>query len=171
MVVISDEDDDSGTNPISQPEFVDWLLNLKYAPDMVNFSSIVTPVGGCIDASEEGIEYLEVTEAVGGISWSICNSNWALVLDELGMQASGLKREFFLSELPVIESIEVWVEFEGVTRVFDRGSCEDCYEYIDSRNSIVFNQFVPEPLAEVFIEYDVLAAQQGSPGDEVSTDP
>jgi len=160
VVVISDEDDYSGNNPISRTEFINWLLNLKYSPDMVNFSSIVGPVGSCPTAIQAGLDYLAVTEAVGGISWSICNSNWAQVLDELGMQAAGLKREFFLSELPVIGTIDVWVVFEGVTYVFDRGSCDDCYTYSESRNSISFNTYVPEPLAEIFIEYDVLAAQQ-----------
>jgi hypothetical protein len=171
VIVISDEDDDSGSSPISQQEFVNWLLNLKYSPDLVSFSSIVAPVGGCSSAPEAGIEYLEVTEAVGGISWSICNSDWAVVLDELGMQAAGLKREFFLSELPVVASLEVWVEDEGITYVFDRGACEDCYEYSRSRNSIRFNTYVPEPLAEIYIEYDVLAAEQDVESDDEESDP
>jgi hypothetical protein len=100
--------------------------------------------------------------------WSICSSDWSTVLDELGMQAAGLKREFFLSQLPVEDSIEVWVVYEGVTYTFQEGSCDDCYTYNAARNSITFNTYVPDPLAEVFIDYDVLAAVQ--PGDDDDDD-
>jgi len=166
VVLISDEDDYSGNNPVSRTEFINWLLNLKISPDMVNFSSIVGPPGSCSTAAEEGTDYIAVTSAVGGIMWSICSSDWATVLDELGMQAAGLKREFFLSQLPVISTIEVWVVFEGVTYTFDEGSCDDCYTYNAARNSVTFNTYVPDPLAEVFIDYDVLAGQQYDDEDE-----
>jgi hypothetical protein len=165
VVVISDENDYSGNTPVTRNEFVDWMLNLKTSPDKVNFSSIVGPPGGCPTAIEAGTDYISVTNSVGGILWSICNNDWATVLDELGMQASGLKREFFLSQLPVVDSIEVWVVFDGITYTFDEGECDDCYTYDPARNSITFNTFVPDPLAEVHIEYDVLAAEQPSDDD------
>jgi hypothetical protein len=165
VILVSDEDDYSGNQPVSRNEFIDWMLNLKASSDMVNFSSIVGPIGNCSTAYEEGTDYIAVTDAVGGIVWSICTDDWAGLLGELGMQAIGLKREFFLSELPVVDTLEVWVVFEGVTYTFDDGSCEDCYTYNASRNGITFNTYIPEPLAEVFIEYDVLAAQQYNDGD------
>ena len=170
VVVISDEDDYSANNPVSRTEFINYLLNLKVSPDMVNFSSIVGPPGSCSTAAEEGTDYIAVTNAVGGIMWSICSSDWATVLDELGMQAAGLKREFFLSQLPVISTIEVWVVFEGVTYTFDEGSCDDCYTYNVARNSVTFNTYVPDPLAEVFIDYDVLAGQQYGDDDDDDDD-
>jgi hypothetical protein len=160
VIVISDEDDYSGSNPVTRNEFISWMLNLKTSPDKVNFSSIVGPPGGCPTAVEEGTDYISVTNSVGGILWSICNTDWSTVLDQLGMQASGLKREFFLSQLPVIGTIDVWVVFDGITYTFDEGSCDDCYTYDPARNSITFNTYVPDPLAEVHIEYEVLAAQQ-----------
>ena len=169
VIVISDEDDYSGNSPVSRTEFINYLLNLKVSPDMVNFSSIVGPPGSCSTAAEEGTDYIAVTAAVGGIMWSICSSDWATVLDQLGMQAAGLKREFFLSQLPVVDSIKVWVVFEGVTYTFQEGGCDDCYTYDAARNSITFNTYVPDPLAEVFIEYDVLSAQQVGGDDDDDT--
>ncbi len=157
IVVISDEDDYSGTTPISLPDFKTWLSNEKPNLDMLSFSSIVGPIGGCPSSYEAGEEYLDVTAAVGGIEWSICDPNWDQVLEELGMQAAGLRREFFLSEIPVEDSIVVWVEDDGTRTEFVIGLE---YDYDRSRNSISFSSFVPNPLAEIFVEYEVLAGQQ-----------
>jgi hypothetical protein len=157
IVAISDEDDYSGNNPISQTEFISWLQNLKSNADMVSFSSIVAPEGGCNTAIEPGTEYLNVTRAVGGIEWSICNSAWNSVLEELGMQAAGLRREFFLSEVPVEESVSVRVVDDGDELSFERGTD---WDYVRSRNSIRFATYVPNPLSEVFITYTLLSGVQ-----------
>ena len=122
IVAISDEDDYSGNSPVSRNEFISWLTNLKSNPDMVSFSSIVGPEGNCSTAIEPGDEYLAVTRVVGGIEWSICNSAWDSVLEELGMQAAGLRREFFLSEVPVEDSITVKVIDDGDERTFEQGT-------------------------------------------------
>ncbi|MBT3217832.1 MAG: VWA domain-containing protein [Proteobacteria bacterium] len=166
VVVISDEDDYSGNNPISRVEFIDWLRNIKGSPNKVSFSSIVGPPQLCWNAVETGREYIAVTDAVGGIKWSICSQDWAEVLDELGMQASGMEKEFFLTERPVVESIEVRVFDEPYTFtfVYDDGSGEVAPEkgftYDPIRNSISFVEFVPDELAEVIIDYKILSAAQ-----------
>ena len=163
IIAVSDEEDQS--TDIGLNEFINWLVNLKWSVDMVSFSSIVSPGNGCDTTA--GNNYLAVTEAVvdaggGGIEWSICNEQWDSLLEQLGLQASGLKREYFLSELPVIDSIQVWVEEEGVTYTFIEGELPDGdYIYNQARNSIVFNEYVPSPLAEVYVEYDVLSALEG----------
>jgi hypothetical protein len=78
------------------------------------------------------------------------------------MQAVGLKREFYLSQVPVPGSIEVWVEEEGNEYPFYEGPD---WEYSRARNSIRFHAYVPNPLAEVFIEYDALAGYVNPAGD------
>jgi hypothetical protein len=161
VVVISDEPDASTNNPISLNEFIKYLKELKWDSEMVTFSSIVGPPGGCgtaFDGAEEGVGYLEITDEIGGIKHSICTEDWDQVLDELGMQAAGLKREYFLSQLPVPDSIEVRVVFEGNTFQFDEGSD---WTYNGSRNSITFEEYVPDPLAEIKINYELLSAAGG----------
>jgi hypothetical protein len=174
VIVISDEEDQSKNNPVSLEEFKSWLTNLKSNVDMVNFSSIVclsdSDVGGVPCRHEDnagafwanptiGSEYVEVTDTVGGVLWDIRDSNWTQVLEELGMQAAGLKREFFLADIPVPQTISVWVqepaEDGGEIFYFDMG--QD-YDYSPTRNSIKFHTFVPTPLSEVFIEYELLSA-------------
>ncbi len=161
IVVISDEIDYSR---IAVDEFTSWMLGLKEDPNLVSFSSIVGPPGGCATA-EEGVGYLEVTREVGGIDWSICTSDWASLLNELGLRAAGLKREFFLALAPVEDTIDVSVVPPGGGTPM-RFTSDGDYTYSRARNSVTFRDFVPEPLAEVRIAYTVLASEQVPAGTE-----
>jgi hypothetical protein len=168
VIVISDENDSSGANP-SRNEFINFLNGIKLDPDAVTFSSIVGPANGCATA-DPGTEYLAVTDAVGGIVESICVSDWAPVLEQLGLQASGLEREFPLSEVPVEDTLIVWVEDSGY--VYDGINVDDLtngvtqadlcssgacftYEFRPRRNSIAMLDFVPSPLAQVHVAYEI----------------
>ncbi len=153
IVVISDEHDYS--RDVSVAEFVSWMNSLKREDDQTWFSSIVGPDGGCATA-EEGRGYLEVTRQVGGVEFSICEPDYASVLEELGMQAAGLKREFFLSEVPIADSISVSVTTDGEEDRFKDSE----WAYDGVRNSITFASFVPDPLAVVNIVYIPLAEQE-----------
>lgn len=154
VIVVSDEGDYSWR--ITPAELAAYLNGLKPTDDMVTFSSIVSPRPTCWTAAEPGDAYVAVTQAVGGIYWSICNDNWVGVLEQLGMQATGLKREYFLSQLPVVETIQVKIIQEGVTIV---KHYEDDFYYVPERNSIVFHEYVPDPLAELYIEYQTRRSQ------------
>lgn len=166
VVVISDEEDQSNNNP-SLNEFISWISNLKPDLDLVSFSSIVCMTENKINGQycgggmmTLGSEYLAVTNAVGGVKWEIRDTRWDTVLSELGIQALGLKREFFLADIPVPESIEVTVlepaELGGDVFHFELGTD---FEYSATRNSIRFTAYVPPQLSEVVIDYDLLAAQ------------
>jgi hypothetical protein len=173
MIVISDENDYSGNDP-TRNEFVSWAEALKPDADRVTFSAIVGPAGGCATA-EAGSDYLFAVDSIGGISESICRSDWAPVLEALGMQAAGLKREYFLSEVPVPGTIKVWViegdrRFDGIDEAdlvggVDPGDlCEatSCfvYGYDEFRNSVIMRDYVPSPLADVHVSYELLEAFQ-----------
>lgn len=161
IIVISDERDQS--TDVSVNEFINWALGLK--PDgAVYFSSIVGPSpNGCNSANgnaEAGIGYLEVTERVGGIEWSICESDWSDLLAELGLLAAGLKHEFFLSLVPVVDTIEVSVTTPDGSEV---DFAPEDWTYSGVRNSITFVSYLPEPLSVVHITYDVLASSEMDP--------
>ncbi len=161
IIVISDERDYS--RDVTVNEFSNWMTALKPNGNSY-FSSVVGLGNSCINA-ERGTGYLEVTANVGGIEWDICSSDYASLLDQLGLQAAGLKNEFFLSLVPVEESIEVSVtETDGTDTVYSAGSD---WEYSQSRNSISFNEYIPSPLAVVHITYDVLSTA-GDPSVEVT---
>jgi len=179
MIVISDENDYSGGTP-TRNEFVNWADTLKDDPDTLTWSSIVGPRGGCATA-EAGTEYLSLTDTLGGISESICIEDWAPVLEQLGMQAAGLKREYFLSEVPVPGTLTVWVQegrrkIQGIDlAIIEEGAsagdyCEttSCftYEYNMYRNSVVMLDYVPSPLAKVHVKYELLEGWQPGSGEE-----
>ena len=161
IVLISDENDGSGNDVIGKREFAEYLLDLKPSANNVTFSSIVITddlnLGGLVADEQVGSDYLWVTNKVGGIEWDIRSDRWDLVLEQLGVQASGLKREFFLSQLPVENTIQVAVRERQVEYAFDEG---DDWVYDPLRNSVVFNEYIPPALSEVLVTYDVLAALQ-----------
>lgn len=160
VIVISDELDYSANQP-TQNEFINFLTTLKEDPEMVTFSSIVGPRNGCVTAVA-GSDYIAVTEAVGGISYSICETDWTPVLEQLGLQATGLKREYFLSEVPIADTLEVTVvdgeyTYDGALDVCDPSTgCAFTFTYNPVRNSIFLTDFVPNPLADVEIRYTLL---------------
>ena len=167
MVFISDEEDQSTNNP-SNNEFLEWMANHKESPDLVTAHAIVGKPGEVCDAIDSvGTRYLGYASATGGIGFSLCEPDWAPLLDELGLQTSGLRQEYFLSRIPELDPLGLEVEVHYVNDAgvlvkleFDvcladdvgvDPSCE--VQYNGGRNSITFLEFVPEPQAEVIVTY------------------
>lgn len=151
IIVISDERDWS--HDVTVNEFSSWMTALK--PDGATYFSSVVGLGNGCPTAERGTGYLEVTGNVGGIEWDICSTDYASLLDQLGLQAAGLKNEFFLSLVPVESSIAVSVtDPEGGVTDYSAGSD---WTYSQSRNSVSFSSVFPDPLSVVNITYDVLS--------------
>ncbi len=184
-IVVSDETEQSGNDP-SQPEFIEMMRNLKADPDMVTFSSIVGPnPSGC--TTETGApamaapRYISATEQIGGMHHSICEEDWVPILRELGLQAAGMRVEYFLSEAPDPASLQVWavvppLDDGGEPYVYDgipvhvaegqdrfeacpAGTCFT-YEYNPVRNSITLMDYVPPALTEMHMTYEVLSEKE-----------
>jgi len=169
-IIISDEPDSTPNNVIPLDEFKGWYEDLKHDPGDRTFS-------GIIDLNV-GKDYKNVSDAVGGIVWDIQAADWEQVLDQLGVQAAGLKREYFLSHLPVAGTVKVSVDdyTSGANLKFTEGFLDpetglmtdttgDGYPdgdwtYNPDRNSITFATYIPTALSTVVIDYTVLASQQ-----------
>jgi hypothetical protein len=166
IIVVSDESDYSGTDPISIGEFEDYLNNKRADPDKVSFHGIVTPPPPtplCAGVASPGTRYVDVINAVGGVYWSLCSNDWSGALEAIGLQTAGLKREYFLTQLPVEGTVKVSVEYLGATQVFteyDPNTGLGDWTYSPSRNSVTFTEYVPESGANVEIAYDVLSASE-----------
>ena len=120
ITVVSDEDDHSRATPVSKDEFVAYLNSARPVDEMVSFNSIVNPPPGNL-INQAGEAYLYVTDHVGGLKRDIALGAWSSMLDDLGLQAAGLRREYFLSQLPVDGTIEVEVTIDDVVEVYDEG--------------------------------------------------
>lgn len=170
MVFISDEEDQSGGVPVSMSEFRNWMRNLKQTPDMVTAHAIVgIPGQSCAASDTPGTQYLNYANFTGGVVFNLCETNWAPLLDELGLQTSGLKREYFLSKIPVTSpwSLEVKVvtkteagqpvtiQFPSCLAGTEEESATCRVTYNPGRNSIVFLDYVPDPFAEIKVKYNI----------------
>jgi hypothetical protein len=155
-IVVSDEQDWTEDSIVSTPEFINWYDGQKLEADERTFSSVV-------DFTDHS-EYENVTEDIGGILWNINEGDFARVLDLLGVQTAGLKREFFLSQLPEPGTIDVNVDdTSGVTFHFVEATGDPLvgdWTYDRSRNSITFLSYLPDELAQVRIRYTILASVQ-----------
>lgn len=152
VMLISDEPDYSRPSKITKDEFVEYMNGMRADQETVTFNSICTPPNVPLYG---GDDYVYITNRVGGILKDIREDDWLPVLEALGMQAAGLKREFFLSHLPVVDTIEVQLhDTDGNIIPFEK----DAYDYSEIRNSITFETFVPDPLDTVVIRYTLLSA-------------
>jgi hypothetical protein len=150
VIVISDEHDSSDMAGVGVDDFVGWLKDVKFDPSLVSYSTIVGPMpDGCATA-QPGAGHVEVTEAIGGVNWSICDSQWERLLEELAVQSAGLQREFYLSEIPTEGTIEVRV-LEG--EVWTEFAVDTDWVYDAARNSVRFVEYVPPPLSQVEVTY------------------
>jgi len=155
LIVVSDEDDNSGPWPITETGFVDFLLSLDR--HITTFSSIVGPPtllgGNRFDCrAEPGIGYLELTRRIGGVAWSICEDDWVRLLDELGFVTVGLRRSFSLRRPAEVRTVRVELEVDGEAReVFG-----DEWSYVDPPGAVRFGEAsIPPPGAIVRVRYTV----------------
>lgn len=167
VTVVSDEND--WHSEIARDDFIAWMNGLRWSARMVTFSSIVGPITGCPAVGSPGTEYLAVTAAVGGVEWPICSDDWVTVLDTLGFTAIGLSREFYLSRLPVVGTLSVSLDVDGVVQNnFVEGMD---WTYSAARNSLTFVEQVPDALTTVVLRYQVLSSlENGESGDATITE-
>lgn len=192
VVFLSDEDDESGDDPIAEADFVPWLAGLKEDPlsqlrvhaivadaltrpngePLVREDGSLIPCSGSPDRPEVGgigEAYVGYAEAFGGVTYSICEKTWKPALEAIGFDSAGYSREFYLAEVPVTDSVGVrTIDFHG--EVDEEGNpvvSEKVFKerldwaYDRARNSIRFiDAYYPGPLAEVFIDYEVLSDAQ-----------
>ena len=77
-----------------------------------------------------------------------------------------MRTEFFLSEVPVQKTIEVWVTLpdEMVYQLHN----ESDFTYSEIRNSITLLNYVPPQFATVEIEYVLLSSYLGQLDDDMA---
>jgi hypothetical protein len=164
LIFVSDDDDNSYPDPVTLIEFREWLRTHKTNPDLLRAHALIWPPGvSCSSGAAQGPLYRSYATLTGGVVGNICASSWDPFLERLGLATVGLKREFFLTTLPRINTIEVTVRRvvetgDIVTLRFD--SClageeeEPCdVEYVPGRNSMVFREFLPASHDEIFLHY------------------
>jgi hypothetical protein len=179
VIFVTDDFDESDQDHLSTADFLTWLDNLKQPPLDALVHAIIDPPGyfdacNASENSRDGDDYAYYAEATGGLQQCICEPDWGPFMTEVGILAGGLKREFFLTDLPLLDpwtlEVEVITTVDDVpsTRAFatchandppDTPECEVMYQ--PGRNSITFLDYVPPPFAEVNISYALASAGAG----------
>ncbi len=152
IIVISDERDSSDMDGVDEDVFLDFIDDVKFEPGMAQYSVVVGPPEGCPTA-DPGNGYNDLSATVGGIQWSICDNRWEDMLEELAMYSAGMKKEFYLSAPPVVETISVFSkEADGTYLDWEK---DVDYLYDATRNSIEFVDYMPPPYTQIVIDYDI----------------
>ena len=157
IVFVSDEEDQSRADLTF---FIDFFSSIKGTLNDTLFhaSAIVGPPGGCSSSDGDAVEgerYIGVSDATGGETASICDSEFSSALESIGTRAFGLRRQFFLSRVADPATVEVFdlASCGGSSRT-PRGSG---WTYDRDANAIVFDEGA-EPLADECFEVEYEAA-------------
>ena len=106
VIIVSDEDDHS-MGPVRY--YGRFLEHFKGAgnENMVSVSAIVGQAPDGCPGAEAGTRYLQAQVDTGGLFHSICSEDYGPIVEELGINAAGLRRKFYLSETPQADTIDV----------------------------------------------------------------
>ena len=110
------------------------------------------PPTGCASATgaaDPGNTYIEVQALTGGARESICTADIDAMLERIANAVLGLRTEFFLSDLPLLDSMEVRVDGAEIPR-----RDADGWRYDGGNNSIIFDGWaIPRPGAVIGAAY------------------
>lgn len=170
VIIVSDEDDcsDQGRLALEEPtacydhresltpegEFITSLSNLKPNRDQFQLSAIVGLEGEtsiCDDTTLPGKRYIEVANGTGGVTGSICETDWSEILYQLGLNAAGIFTTFEMQHCAAEGSLVVTIDGQEVPP-----SEIDGYTYDPDLCTITFHGiYVPERGASVVAKYEI----------------
>jgi len=170
VVIVSDEDDCSDKGAlVNEPseacysrrdslvptgEFVRSFRDLKGTSAQLRLSAIVglgDQSAICDQSTTTGYRYIEVAGLTGGLSGSICETDWSDMLYELGLNAVGVSTTFFMDHRAVPGTLQVQVNEVPVPE-----SGVDGYTYDPEGPSITFHgSWIPQRGADIVARYDI----------------
>jgi hypothetical protein len=169
FIFVSDEDDSS---PYPAAEYQHFFTMLKGEAafrdhTLFNVSAVVGAVppefAGQPSCSSDhgdaayGHRYVYLASETEGLVESICDEDFSVIAEKLGLILSGLAVEFELSELPKEHTLQValYESADSDSKIADLVKDED-YEYISERNVIRFQEDqMPSSGWYIEVRYDV----------------
>ncbi len=130
-------------------EYVDRFSSLKGEGLYTIAGGILGPSveSGCED-SWPGHRYSTIIAQTGGVEGNICDTDYRGMMTELGSRISGPLRVFTLSEVPILETIEIIV---GDTVI-----PEDWWQWDEEYNTIRFDgSYVPDWGSVIYVDYTI----------------
>lgn len=170
MLFVSDEDD---LSPYGVPDYLRYFEGLKgdegyRDSNRVVLSAVVgsdKPPRDDLPSCETengaawyGRRYLEVAGATGGLVESICEPDFAPIVERLGLTLSELELDFELSDLPKLSTLEVatYADLDDENSLLDHLVRDVDYSYVSEGNYLHFEQEqVPAAGVYILAEYEV----------------
>ncbi len=158
IIFVSDEDDHSYGDVKFYERFFGTLKGVGNERKVIISAIVGDAPDGCSGADGQasyGERYHEVVEAWGESTASICSSNFASELEQLGLTVAGLSRKFTLSKEPDPDTVEVRVDahdgagFQVIPEDPDTG----WRLQLDVKTIFFDGDYVPPPEATVEVEY------------------
>lgn len=180
ILVVSDEDDSSALS-IQQYEraFKELKGDRAFRQDgwfQVNSLVGTEPTEDALDIScqsEDGVayfasRYIELSSRTGGLAESICANDFQPVVQNLGLQISGLDLRFTLTDFPILDSLVVDLyedaDKESLVRQLE---IDVDFTYDPAENAIVFTEEqIPPPEYYITATYRPLSAGSAPDGQE-----
>ncbi len=169
MLFVSDEDD---LSPYGVSDYLRYFQGLKgdqgyRDSNRVVLSAVVgsdKPPRDDLPSCETengaawyGHRYLEVAGATGGLVESICQPDFAPIVERLGLTLSGLELDFALSDLPRLDTLEVNTYSDDTEDSLLAHLVRDVdFTYVSDGNHIHFDEDqVPAAGVYIVAEYEV----------------
>jgi hypothetical protein len=146
-VFVSDDRDMSTMNSIN--EWIGWYNSFTETPEIDTLSTIV-------DEARDSQNPSVAVPQIGGTTHPIASMPWRNVLEEIGLRAQGMKKEYFLSRQPLPGTISVEMTVDGAEMGFDEGTIEEGgdWSYDATRNSVHVHEYEAPEGSEIRISYD-----------------
>ena len=156
VIALTDEEE-HGTGSLAYYENLFYSLKGLANKNLFHFHAITGDPGasGCTanGGAEDGSRLYQMTKDTGGKFGSICDSNYAQALKDIGSVAFGLAQQFFLTRTPEPSTLVVKVNGNVCTQA--SGS----WTYDAASNSVAFNDkgsCMPQAGDKVSIYYKML---------------
>jgi hypothetical protein len=170
ILFVSDEED---LSPLAAYEYVRYFTDLKgddayRDPGQIRLSAVVgkdPPPDEELPSCESdngfasyGRRYLEVAAETEGVAESICEEDFAPIVEKLGLTLTGLLLEFQLSDLPKLETLVVKLyETDDEASLVRELVADVDYTYVAEGNLLRFEEEqVPPSEYWITAEYEVL---------------
>jgi hypothetical protein len=159
LLIVSDEDDGS---PLSVQAYLD-RLGLVAGDAELGVHGIVGDLPeGCANGTNAAAAAPRYTEAIAlthGNRASICSDDYGDLLEQVGLQLSGLPDTFPLSSVPVVDTLRVVVDDVQIP-----GREVDGWTYAPGDNAIVFHgRSIPRPGMQIGVHYQELLGAADTP--------
>lgn len=172
VIILSDEDDFSGNGRCqncgtdhnynastldsvnSYVNYLDQLTGTTGAARRYNVSNISVIDQQCLNQNAStgsimGTRYTQLTQATGGVSGSICDASYANTLVQMQNLISELSTQFYLTQVPVVNTIVVLVNGNLIGNDAVNG-----WTYNSTANSIVFHgSSIPAQGASINVDF------------------